>query len=103
MGEEIGFTDVAADEPRNFPDGEVTFGTQWWDQTTREAKYQEFADYPNGPYIGSFVLRDALWGGQYALVGSNALRADQSTALTRSPCSSRRTRRARRRSRSPKA
>ena len=65
-----------------FADGEVTFGTQWWDQTTREAKYQEFSDIPNGPYLQSFVLRDRLWNGRYALVGSNALRADQSTALT---------------------
>ena len=65
-----------------YADGEVTFGTQWWDQSTREAKYQEFGDYPNGPYLESFMLRDALWGGQYALVGTNALRADQSTALT---------------------
>jgi len=63
-------------------DGDATFGSQWWDQTTHEAKYQEFGDIPNGPYLQSFVLRDALWHGQYALVGSNALRADQSTALT---------------------
>lgn len=63
-------------------DGNATFGTQWWDQTSREAKYQEFSDIPNGPFLQSFVLRDSLWGGRYALVGSNALRADQSTALT---------------------
>ncbi|HSQ61119.1 MAG TPA: hypothetical protein VLT84_11950, partial [Acidobacteriota bacterium] len=65
-----------------FADGEVVFGTQWWDQTEREAKYQEFGDLPNGPYLESFVLRDALWGGRYAITGTKALRDDQSTEAT---------------------
>lgn len=65
-----------------FADGEATFGTQWWDQTAREAKYQEFGDYPNGLYLESFLLRDELWGGRYAIVGTKALRNDQSTEGT---------------------
>jgi len=62
-------------------DGEVTFGTQWWDQTAREAKYEEFRDIPNGPFIGSFVLLDKIDGGRFAIVGEDALQHDQSTTV----------------------
>src|SRR6185295_16327560 len=67
-------------------DGEVTFGTQWWDQTTREAKYQEFRSIPNGPVFESFLLHDELAKGRYTLFGSDALQKDQSiTGIYRRP------------------
>jgi MtrB/PioB family decaheme-associated outer membrane protein len=67
-------------------DGEVTFGTQWWDQTAREAKFQEFRDLPNGPFIDSFVLLDDFKTDRYAIIGVDALQNDQSTtALYRHP------------------
>jgi len=62
-------------------DGSATFGTQWWDQTSPEAKYQEFGDIPNGPLIESFMVRDKLWSGKYTIVGSNLLRHDQSSLV----------------------
>lgn len=65
-----------------FADGSLTFGSQWWDQTVREAKYQEFSDIPNGPYIQTLMLRDPLWGGHYTVVASHVLRDDQATAIT---------------------
>jgi MtrB/PioB family decaheme-associated outer membrane protein len=61
-------------------EGDVTFGTQWWDQTAREAKFQEFLDVPNGPLIDSFVLLEEFWKGHYAIVGVDVLQNDQSTA-----------------------
>jgi hypothetical protein len=67
-------------------EGEVTFGAQWWDQTAREAKFQEFREIPNGPLIESFVLVDDFWKGRYAIMGVDALQNDQSTtALYRRP------------------
>ena len=67
-------------------EGEVTFGTQWWNQTKPEAKFQEFRDIPNGPFMDSFVLLDDFWKGHYAIVGVDALQNDQSTtALYRRP------------------
>jgi putative beta-barrel porin MtrB/PioB len=63
-------------------DGEVTFGTQWWDQTTREAKYEEFRDIPNGPFLESFVLMDNLAKGRYTVIGVDALQDDQATSVT---------------------
>ncbi|HEX7078350.1 MAG TPA: MtrB/PioB family outer membrane beta-barrel protein [Candidatus Eisenbacteria bacterium] len=65
-----------------FADGSLTLGSQWWDQTVREAKYQEFSDIPNGPYIRTLMLRDPLWGGRYSVVANHALRNDQATAIT---------------------
>jgi MtrB/PioB family decaheme-associated outer membrane protein len=62
-------------------DGEVTFGSQWWDQTAREAKYEEFRAIPNGPFLESFVVRDTLRNGRYALIGTDALQNDQATTL----------------------
>jgi MtrB/PioB family decaheme-associated outer membrane protein len=62
-------------------DGEVTFGTQWWDQTAREAKFEEFRDIPNGPFLESFVVRDTLRNGRYALFGTDAFQNDQATTL----------------------
>lgn len=67
-------------------DGEVTFGTQWWNQTEREAKFEEFRDIPNGPFIESFVYSDNLRKGRFIIVGSDALQNDQSsTVLYRRP------------------
>ena len=62
-------------------DGSVTFGTQWWNQTHREAKFEEFRDIPNGPFLEEFVLLDSLRSGRFALFGQDALQNDQATTL----------------------
>jgi hypothetical protein len=63
-------------------DGEVTFGTGGWDQSTREAKFEEFREYPRGPFIESFLVMDDLAKGRYTLVGVHGLMNDQSTDVT---------------------
>lgn len=73
---------VAAAGAAYAADGEVTFGTQWWDQTSREAKFEEFRDIPNGPFIQSFTILDKLDGGRYAITGVDAFQNDQSIAAT---------------------
>ncbi|HEY3215945.1 MAG TPA: MtrB/PioB family outer membrane beta-barrel protein [Candidatus Eisenbacteria bacterium] len=63
-------------------EGEVSFGSQWWDQTVRDAKYDEFSQVPRGGFLESFVLRE--WSGRnsLALWGANGLRSDQASKLT---------------------
>jgi MtrB/PioB family decaheme-associated outer membrane protein len=63
-------------------DGEVVFGTEGWNQTTREAKYEEFHEYPRGPFIESFLLTDDLAKGRYTVVGVHGLMNDQATDVT---------------------
>ncbi len=65
-----------------FAGGEATFGSQWWDQTAPDAKYQEFRQVPRGAFLESFVLQD--WSGRNAwlLTGANAMRADQAAAFS---------------------
>ena len=64
---------VAAD-----PDGHVTLGTGWWDQTIAEAKYQEFREVPQGAFLESFLYRQRWGAGSaFALSGANAIRKDQ--------------------------
>jgi MtrB/PioB family decaheme-associated outer membrane protein len=63
-------------------ESEFTVGSQWWDQTSPDAKYQEFSQVPRGGFLESFVWRE--WSGRnsVALWGANALRADQATKFT---------------------
>ncbi|HEU4724270.1 MAG TPA: MtrB/PioB family outer membrane beta-barrel protein [Candidatus Eisenbacteria bacterium] len=65
-----------------FADGEVTFGSLWWDQTEPEAKYQEFGDLPRGAYLESFLYRDQVGKGRMTLWGSKALRDDQAIGFS---------------------
>ena len=68
--------------PSAHADGQVTFGTQWWTQDAKEAKYQEFKDVPQGSYLDSFLWRG--WSGKngFSVFGSNALRKDQLSGVT---------------------
>ena len=63
-------------------DSEFTVGSQWWDQTSPDAKYQEFSEVPRGGFLESFLWRE--WSGRnsVALWGANALRSDQASKLT---------------------
>jgi len=63
-------------------EGSVTFGTQWWDQTAKEAKFQEFSEEPRGAFLEEYAVR--AWRDRNLLVfyGDHALRHDQSNALT---------------------
>jgi MtrB/PioB family decaheme-associated outer membrane protein len=63
-------------------EGDVTFGSQWWDQSAPDAKYHEFSQVPRGGFIESFLLRE--WSGRnsVALWGANTIRKDQAAKLT---------------------
>ncbi len=71
----LGATDGATD-------GSVTFGTQWWDQTAREAKYQEFSEEPRGAFLEKYALRAWRDRNLVLFYGSHGLRNDQSNSLT---------------------
>ncbi|MBI5836493.1 MAG: MtrB/PioB family outer membrane beta-barrel protein [Candidatus Eisenbacteria bacterium] len=58
----------------------LTYGSQWWDQTAQEAKYQEYRDIPRGGFLENFLLTRESGRNQFTLFGSNALRSDQSTS-----------------------
>ncbi len=62
-------------------DGSVTFGTQWWNQTAPEAKFQEFNQVPRGAFMDSYALR--TWRDRNLLLfyGQHAFRTDQSNTL----------------------
>ena len=63
-------------------EGDVLFGGQWWTQTAREAKYQEFRQVPLGGLLEQYRLQE--WGGRtgFALWGANGLYNDQASRLT---------------------
>ncbi len=63
-------------------EGEVTFGTQWWDQDHPEAKYNEFREIPNGGLLESYLLQETWGRNGLTLLGAHALRNDQASALT---------------------
>lgn len=65
-------------------DGQATFGGQWWSQTKKEAKFQEFREVPRGGFLESFVLRQWQDGGGWAgsVWGTHAFQSDQSTGMT---------------------
>lgn len=62
--------------------GSATGGTQWWDQTAPEAKFQEFREVPRGTFLESFVLRSFRDRNLLEFYGANALRRDQTNTLT---------------------
>ena len=62
-------------------DGTVTFGTQWWDQTKPEAKYQEFGIEPRGAFLADYALRAWRDRNLALFYGEHALQHDQSNAL----------------------
>ncbi len=62
-------------------EGDVTFGSQWWEQTANEAKFQEFREVPRGGFLESFMLREWKERNSVKLWGANALRHDQSANL----------------------
>ena len=63
-------------------DGSVTFGTQWWDQTAKEAKFQEFSEEPRGAFLEEYALRVLRDRNLLLFYGDHALRHDQTNALT---------------------
>jgi MtrB/PioB family decaheme-associated outer membrane protein len=63
-------------------DGSVTFGTQWWDQTAREAKFQEFSEEPRGAFLEQYALRAWRDRNLVLFYGDHSLRHDQSNSLT---------------------
>ncbi len=62
-------------------DGYVKFGSQWWDQTVPEAKFQEFREVPRGALIDSYSLHSWRNRNLIEFYGVNALRKDQRNAL----------------------
>ena len=68
--------------PAYAADGQVTFGSLYWNQTEPEAKYQEFSDLPRGAYLESFLYRDNLGKGRMTFWGSHALRDDQAIGFS---------------------
>ena len=63
-------------------EGNATFGGQWWDQTVRDAKFQEFRVVPRGSLMESFLLREQSGRNSLALWGANAFQGDQANKLT---------------------
>jgi len=63
-------------------DGSVTFGTQWWDQTAKEAKFQEFSEVPRGAFLEQYAIRSLRDRNLFLFYGDHALRHDQSNSLT---------------------
>ncbi len=72
----------AMSPPARAAEGDVIIGSQWWTQSARDAKYDEFSQVPRGGFLETFLLRE--WSGRnsLALWGANAIRADQATKLT---------------------
>ncbi len=63
-------------------DGAATFGAQWWTRSAPEARFREFRDVPQGPFLESFFFADSAHRGlQYSLFGANVIRRDQSERL----------------------
>lgn len=72
---------LAWDAPA-FAEGYVIFGTEGWEQTAPEAKYQEFSEAPRGVFVESFLWRDRIWDGNTTIWGTHAIRSDQAIAGT---------------------
>jgi MtrB/PioB family decaheme-associated outer membrane protein len=62
-------------------EGWVVGGSQWWDQSALDAKFQEFREVPRGAFLESFGLRDTVGRNDFTLWGANAIRRDQSSRL----------------------
>jgi len=63
-------------------EGEFSIGSQWWDQTAPDAKYQEFSQVPRGGFLETFVLREWAGRNSVALWGANAIQSNQASKLT---------------------
>lgn len=63
-------------------EGDVTYGSQWWDQSAPEAKFREYTDPAKGPFLDSFLLRQ--WGKHdfFTVYGSNPVHKDQLVGLS---------------------
>ncbi|HEY6196749.1 MAG TPA: MtrB/PioB family outer membrane beta-barrel protein [Candidatus Eisenbacteria bacterium] len=59
--------------------GEVAFGSQWWTQSVKDAKYQQFLEQPQGGFLETFVMRQWSGRNQFALQGTNGLQSNQSS------------------------
>lgn len=59
------------------PTGNVTFGSQWWNQSVDEAKLQEFRVIPKGGFLESYYLTQSKGNLSAAMWGTNALEDDQ--------------------------
>lgn len=59
------------------PTGNVTFGSQWWNQSVDEAKLQEFRVFPKGGFLESYYLTQSKGNLSAAMWGNNALEDDQ--------------------------
>ena len=71
----------AVSAPSTWATGEVTFGTQKWDQSAPEAKYQEFVDYPQGSFLYSLMLIQGQGRNQIQIMSTNAFQKDQQTSF----------------------
>ena len=58
--------------PSHAFDGGFTAGSQWWYQSARDAKFEEFRDVPRGEFLESFALHDSLGRNDLALWGAKA-------------------------------
>lgn len=67
--------------PSHAFDGGFTAGSQWWYQSARDAKFEEFRDVPRGEFLESFALHDSLGRNDLALWGANAIHLDQTARL----------------------
>jgi MtrB/PioB family decaheme-associated outer membrane protein len=63
-------------------DGDFTIGSQWWDQSSSEAKFQEFRQVPRGGFLESFLFRELQGRNTLSIWGANGLRTDQATKAT---------------------
>jgi len=63
-------------------EGQFTAGSQWWSQTAKESKFQEFREVPRGGFLENFLWRE--WSGRNSVTlwGANGLRSDQAAKLT---------------------
>ncbi|MCC6650991.1 MAG: MtrB/PioB family outer membrane beta-barrel protein [Candidatus Eisenbacteria bacterium] len=64
------------------PTGNVTFGSQWWNQSVDEAKLQEFLVLPKGGFLDSYYLRDSRGSVNASMWGTRALEDDQRHGLS---------------------
>lgn len=59
------------------PTGNVTFGSQWWNQSVDEAKLQEFRVIPKGGFLESYYLSQSKGNLSASLWGTEALEENQ--------------------------
>ncbi len=69
----------AADKPA--AEGSFTVGSQWWDLSQPEAKYEEYREVPQGTFLRDFSFRQGEKRHLLRLSGANVFKNDQSVAM----------------------